>query len=137
MYRVNPLTYIVSGISATGLHEREIQCSQPETNRFNPPDGETCAQYLQTFMLEAPGQLLNPDATQDCQYCPLKNADQFLASVGISWTQRWRNFGIVWAYVAFNAFATYGFYFLVRTKAHHGLGLRGIFKRFGKPANAS
>jgi ABC-type multidrug transport system permease subunit len=140
MYRVNPLTYIVSGIAASGLHGRQVQCSQSETNKLNPPEGEICAQYLQLFILETSGQLLNPSATQGCQYCSLKNADQYLASVGISWSERWRNFGIVWAYIAFNTSATYGLYFLFRTKLHCNLGLRGLgkyFNRFRKLVNAS
>lgn len=132
MYRVNPLTYIVSGIAASGLHGRQVQCSQSEANKFNPPDGESCAQYLQSFMLEAPGQLLDLSAKQSCQYCSLKNADQYLASVGISWAQRWQNFGFVWAYISFNAFATYCLYFLVRTNLHCNLELRGLGKYFNR-----
>lgn len=79
MYRVSPLTYLVAGMASTGLHGRDIHCSQPELSIFNPPPGQTCQQYLAPYLSTAPGQLYNPSATQGCEYCPLSNADQYLA----------------------------------------------------------
>ena len=80
MYRVSPLTYLIAGITATGLHGRGIQCSREEMSVFNPPSGQTCGQYMSQYLQAAPGQLYNPTATQGCQYCQLQNADQYLAS---------------------------------------------------------
>lgn len=79
MYRVSPLTYLVAGMTSTGLHGRPIECSPSEMNVFNPPAGQTCGEYLAQYLANAPGQLANPSATQACQYCPLSNADQYLA----------------------------------------------------------
>jgi ATP-binding cassette, subfamily G (WHITE), member 2, PDR len=114
MYRVSPLTYLVSGITATGLHGHQVECASSETSVLNPPMGQTCGQYLSSFLLQAPGILYNFQATQDCQYCPLRNADQFLSNNGISWIDRWFNFGVVWVYIGFNILATYALYFLFR-----------------------
>jgi ABC-type multidrug transport system permease subunit len=56
--------------------------------------------------------VLNKNATSGCEYCSLTVADQFLASDQIYYSQRWRNFGIVLAFIAFNIFmATLLFYF--------------------------
>ncbi|KAK7706065.1 hypothetical protein SLS57_009846 [Botryosphaeria dothidea] len=139
MYRVSPLTYWISGIVATELHGRPIQCSQTETSIFNPPQGQTCQQYLGPYLQQAPGVLENPDATADCRYCSLSVADQYIAGSKIYWSERWRNFGLVWAYVVFNAAATVALYYFLRVRKSKGskgglLGkLVGAFK--GKKKN--
>lgn len=116
MYRVSPLTYIVDGIAATGLFGRPIQCSTSEIHVFAPPSGQTCGNYLQNYLTQASGQLLNPASTSHCQYCPLSNANQFLAISGISWSTRWRNVGIMWVYIAFNVTMAMALYYAFRVK---------------------
>ena len=116
LYRVSPLTYLVSGISSTGLHARNVSCSATETSVFNPPHGVTCGKYMAAYLAEAPGQLLNPEATTLCNYCPLQNADQYLATRAISWSDRWRNFGLFWAYVVFNISAAFLLYYISRVR---------------------
>lgn len=116
MYRVSPLTYIVDGIAATGLHGKKIKCSGSEIKIFNPPSETTCGNYLEKYLTQAPGQLLNPLATDGCQYCPLSNADQMLSLSGISWGARWENFGIGWSYIVFNIFMAMGLYYAFRVR---------------------
>jgi ABC-type multidrug transport system permease subunit len=116
MYRVSPLTYIVSGVASTGLSGRPVQCSTSEIQVFDPLSGLTCGAYLLPYLTQAPGQLLNPGATSQCQYCPLSTADQFLAMSEISWGTRWRNFGIVWAYIIFNMTMAMALYYTLRVK---------------------
>ena len=117
MYRVSPMTYLISGWSGNGLGGRLVHCAQQELAVFDPPSGQTCGQYLQRYLSEgAPGALYNPQATTSCEYCPLRNADQFLAGSGISPDQRWRNFGIGFAYIIFNIFAAIVLYYLFRVR---------------------
>ena len=68
------------------------------------------------YLTTAPGVLQNPTATSQCRYCALAFADQFLTSVGISWTERWRNFGLMWAYVAFNVAGAVFLYYVFRAR---------------------
>lgn len=118
MYRVSPFTYWIGGIVGTELHGREITCATREANIFNPPSGMTCGEYLQP-LLEQAGSLANPDATSQCRYCTVTTADQLLAASGIFWSQRFRNFGIMWAYIAFNMFMAVMLYYLFRVKRWH------------------
>ena len=124
MYRVSPFTYWVGGMVATQLHDRPIVCSADETNIFNPPSGETCGTYMAPFLAQAPGQLQNPDANESCRYCPLTVADQYFAGSDIYWSQRWRNFGIMWAYIIFNVYIAVLTYYLFRVRkwGHRALG---------------
>lgn len=119
MYRISPFTYWIGGIVGTELHGRQITCSTSEANIFNPPQGMTCGQYLQPLLEQAPGTLQNPDATSQCRYCGVSNADQLLAGSDIFWSERFRNFGIMWAYIAFNIFMAVLLYYLFRVKRWH------------------
>lgn len=114
MYRVSPFTYWVGGMTSTMVGGREIVCSASEVSVLNPPSGQTCSQYLTAFVNATGGALQNPDATADCRYCSYTNADQFLATVSLYYSERWRNFGIVFAFIFFNAFVAVATYYLFR-----------------------
>lgn len=129
MYRVSPFTYWTSGMVSTQLHERLVNCSPTETSIFDPPQGMTCGEYMAPYLQKAPGQLQNPNDTASCRYCSLTVADQYLAGSKIYWTDRWRNFGLVWAYVVFNIFIAVVTYYLFRVKKWS----LGSFKRAAKP----
>ncbi|RSL81519.1 hypothetical protein CEP51_005778 [Fusarium floridanum] len=116
MYRVSPFTYWVAGIVSTQLAGRAVTCSAAETSIFNPPDNQTCGEYMADYLKMAPGQLQNPDAMENCSYCSLTNADQFMAGSNIYNSERWRNFGIVWVYIVFNIFVAVVSYYLFRVK---------------------
>ncbi|KAK3692958.1 ABC-2 type transporter-domain-containing protein [Podospora appendiculata] len=119
MYRVSPFTYWIAGIVATVLHERPVECSATETLVFDPPPGMTCRQYLApmlTAAAEAAGTLQNPDDTAACRYCTLSVADQFLATVDIVWAERWRNWGIIWAFVVFDIAMAVLLYYVFRVR---------------------
>jgi ATP-binding cassette subfamily G (WHITE) protein 2 (PDR) len=121
MYRVSPFTYWIGGMVATELHDRHVSCSDAEMSVFNPPAGQSCGQYMSAYLQAgAPGQLQNPGAMSDCQYCPMTVADQFMGQVGINWGDRWRNFGLVWVYVIFNVFITIMVYYFFRVRKFGG-----------------
>ncbi|KAI1622446.1 ABC-2 type transporter-domain-containing protein [Exophiala viscosa] len=116
MYYISPLTYYIQGLAATALHGRPVTCSDAELSVFNPPSGQTCGQYLEKYLAYAPGQLYNSDATSGCQYCSISSADQYLAAREIEWSNRWRNYGIFWAYFLFNICGAVLLYYLCRVK---------------------
>lgn len=119
MYYVSPFTYWISGIVSTMLHARPVTCSISETLIFSPPPGMnlTCAQYMgPMFEGGAPGVLQNPLDTSDCRYCAMSVADEFMGMADIFWSERWRNFGIMWGYIFFDIFAAVALYYLFRVK---------------------
>ncbi|KKA28728.1 hypothetical protein TD95_004420 [Thielaviopsis punctulata] len=116
MYRVSPFTYWIAGIAATMLHGRRVECSAAETSRFDPPAGQTCGEYLAAYMRLAPGTLQNPNDTADCKYCSISVADEYLAPSKIFWSERWRNYGLVWVYVFFNVMVAVATYWLFRVR---------------------
>jgi ABC-type multidrug transport system permease subunit len=98
------------------LHGRQVTCAERETSIFDPPSGQTCGQYLAPLASQAAGTLQNPEAMEACRYCPFQVADQYLAGSRIYWGDRWRNYGIMWAFICFNIFIAVLVYYLFRVK---------------------
>jgi len=124
MYRVNPFTYWIGGIGGTQLHDRQVECSTSEMSIFDAPAGQTCGQYLESYLADAPGYLLDANATENCEYCSIRNGDIFLAGSKIFWSERWRNFGIMWAFIIFNFFAAIMLYYVFRVKKWSFAGIK-------------
>lgn len=120
MYRVSPFTYLISAFLSTGLANSSVSCSPLEILTVDPSPGNTCSQYLAAFMQAAGGTLSNPTASQRCQYCPVADTNTFLASVNSFYDERWRNLGLMWVYVVFNAGAAVLLYWLVRVPKSWG-----------------
>jgi ABC-type multidrug transport system ATPase subunit len=117
MYRVSPFTYYISGIGATALHGRPVECNAAEMSVFDPPAGQTCFQYMEKYLATATGRLANYNATSGCEYCSLSSADQYLAGRKIEWGDRWRNYGIFCCYFIFNILAAITLYYLFRVRS--------------------
>lgn len=117
MYRVSPLTYFVGGMLATGIGRAPVTCSGNEIVRFQTFPGKSCGEYMQGFIQalgDNGGYLLNPAANELCEYCPMKSSDTYLSMVDVSYTQRWRNWGIIWAYPVFNVAMAFLLYYVCR-----------------------
>lgn len=114
MYRVSPFTYLIDGMLSVAVANTDVVCSDIEYKVFDPPSGMTCEGYMSTYIATAGGSLKNPDATSDCQFCTVQSTNVFLASVNSNYSHRWRNFGLMWAYIIFNVFGGIFFYWFMR-----------------------
>ncbi|KAL3427777.1 ABC transporter cdr4 [Phlyctema vagabunda] len=114
MYRISPFTYLVDGILSTGLANTLVTCSNIELLNFEPPNGSTCGQYMADYITSAGGYLQDTEATSGCQFCTVRDTNTLLARMSLSYGARWRNFGIMWAFICFNAAAAIFFYWWVR-----------------------
>lgn len=114
MYRVSPLTYLVSALLSTGLAHNDVVCADIELLQFQPPPNTTCGDYLQPFLEKAGGRLADSTASDMCQLCTLAKTDTFLDSVEACYDDRWRNYSIMWAYTIFNIFAALFLYWTIR-----------------------
>ncbi|KAJ7057894.1 ABC-2 type transporter-domain-containing protein [Mycena amicta] len=114
MYRVSPFSYLVGGMLSTGVANTEVICSDIEVLKVDPVAGQNCQDYFSPYIALARGKVYNPNATSACEYCPVAETNVFLAGSNIFYSQRWRNFGIIWVYILFNASAAVFFYWLLR-----------------------
>jgi ATP-binding cassette, subfamily G (WHITE), member 2, PDR len=115
MYRVSPFTYFVSGMLSTAVANTNLVCAANELLHFNAPSGQTCQAYLKNYISFAGGYVTPESArTSSCEFCPLSSTNSFLAQVNIFYSESWRNFGILFAYIGFNVAMAILLYWLVR-----------------------
>ncbi|EJT82138.1 hypothetical protein GGTG_02112 [Gaeumannomyces tritici R3-111a-1] len=116
MYRVSPFTYIVSGMLSIAVANTRVNCAANEFMHFDPPQGSTCAQYMGIYANATGGYLESgtESRTSDCSLCPIGDTNIFLKGVRSSYDDRYRNFGLLFVYVAFNIAAALFVYWLVR-----------------------
>ncbi|ETS86811.1 hypothetical protein PFICI_00639 [Pestalotiopsis fici W106-1] len=131
MYWINPSTYWIGGMLAATLDGIPVQCADSEAARFDAPPGQTCQSYAGAFANSAGGYLLNPDASTDCMYCPYTVGNQYLSTLNIEASQKWRDFGIFLAFCISNWALVYFFIYTVRIRGW-GFGLGYIFRGLGK-----
>ena len=116
MYRVSPFTYLVEGMLATAVSDTAATCAANEFLNFSPPSGQTCATYMQAYMARAGGYLQEGTAqsTDNCSFCQIDSTNSFLAQIATDPSHKWRDFGIMWAYIIVNVFGAIAFYWWVR-----------------------
>ena len=115
MYRVSPLTYLVSGMLTTAVANTDLVCATNELLRFDALQGQNCSTYLSTYIAILGGSLRpGTEGSSHCEFCPLGNTNQYLALLDMRYSESWRNFGILWAFIAFNVFFAFFIYWLVR-----------------------
>lgn len=119
-YRISPFTYLVDGILSTGLANTVVTCSAIEFLHFDPSNGSTCGEYLKDYISTSGGYLLNPEAAADCQFCSIRDTNSLLAGINLSYDLRWRNFGIIWAFIVFNVCGAFLMYWWVRVPKPKG-----------------
>jgi ABC-type multidrug transport system permease subunit len=116
---------LTSGLLSNVLHNVRVICSPTEINIFQPPSNTTCSSFLDPFLAYAPGALYNPTATENCEYCRYGTGDEYLKTLAVGWSGRWRDFGVLWAYVAFNV----GLLLLLTGLPRWDKGIKGAAER--------
>ena len=115
MYRISPLTYIVSGLMAAGTADSPVVCSAVEVLQMFPPPNMTCSEYLEPFARVAGGYVTNLTSSPSlCGYCAMRNTDTYLTTIHSFLKDTWRNFGFIWIYIIFNIVAACCLYWLIR-----------------------
>ena len=132
IYWINPSTYWIGGVIAATLRDIPIQCGPGEAATFNPPPGLTCGQYAQPYVNSVgTGYLTDPDATSDCGYCQYASGVEYMASLNVKPSDKWKYLPIFLAFVISNWALVYFFVYTVRVKGW-GFGLGYVFGGLGK-----
>jgi ABC-type multidrug transport system permease subunit len=102
LYQLNPFTRLIGGMVVTELHDRPVECTPTEYNSFTAPPGQDCGSYMAPFFAAGGAGYLANNDTSDCQYCAYKVGDQFYEPLGYSFGDRWRDLGILAAFIGSN-----------------------------------
>ena len=99
---LDPFTRLIGGMVVTELEGRPVNCLPQELSSFTAPPGQTCGSYMQNyFSAGGLGYIVN-NATSNCEYCPYKAGNQFFEPLGYAFENRWRDLGIMAAFVGSN-----------------------------------
>jgi ABC-type multidrug transport system permease subunit/ABC-type multidrug transport system ATPase subunit len=119
MYYLDPFNYLMGALLVFADFDWEVNCRESEFAIFDPPAGQTCAQYLEAWMA-GPGSrnnLVNGDAISDCRVCQYRRGSDYLYTVNLNdYYYGWRDAAIC---VLF-ALSSYGLVYALmklRTKA--------------------
>ncbi|OLN87450.1 ABC transporter CDR4-like protein 5 [Colletotrichum chlorophyti] len=113
MYRVNPLTYVVEGFLSVSLADSPVTCSSIELLEFKAPGNSTCGEYMAEYIQNSGGYLVD-SSSSNCAYCTMADTNTFLSRMGMSFGNRWRDFGLIWVFCAFNISAAVLLYWVAR-----------------------
>jgi ABC-type multidrug transport system permease subunit len=131
MYRLSPLTYLVSGMLTTAVADTDLVCAANELLRFDALPGQNCSTYLSLYINIVGGSLQpGTEGSAHCEFCPLSNTNQYLALLDMHYDQSWRNFGILWAFILFNVCFAFFIYWLARVPKNWSL--KGKDRREGQ-----
>ena len=132
LYYLVPSTYWIGGVLAATLRDIPVQCGPGEAATFNPPPGQTCGQYAQSYVDQVgTGYLTNPSATSDCGYCQYSSGVEYMAVLNINPSDKWKYLPIFLGFVCSNWMLVYFFIYTVRVK-RWGFGLGYVFGGLGK-----
>jgi ABC-type multidrug transport system ATPase subunit/ABC-type multidrug transport system permease subunit len=126
MVDLTPFRYLLGSMLTTVIHDLPVRCTSSEFARFSPTNGQTCEQYAGGFAQQFGGYLNNPSATADCEYCQYAVGDGYSDFLGVYYRNRWRDYGIFWAYIIFDVLVI-----MLFTWLYCG-GFAKIFKMFKK-----
>lgn len=108
----------MGGLLTFTLFDKEIICSQQELAIFDTPGGVTCKEYLADYMqgLGSRINLLNPDATSQCEVCQFRVGSDYLSTINLGkYVYGWRDAAIVVLF-AFSGYALVYVLMKLRTK---------------------
>ncbi len=119
IYYLNPFNYLMGSLLTFTVFDSDIKCREAEFATFDPPNGSTCREYLSGFLqgMGARANLVNPDATAQCQVCQYTRGSDYLYSLNLKdYYYGWRDTALVALFVISSYALVYGLMKL-RTKA--------------------
>ncbi|PRP76487.1 hypothetical protein PROFUN_15157 [Planoprotostelium fungivorum] len=117
MYPLDPFHYFLEGVLTTVLQPLTIVCSERDLHTYNVPPGQTCGSYSAAFLSRTTGYVVDPASTTTCSYCQYSTGEDYYNTLEWSIDHRWRNFGLLWCYWAFNILAGAFFVWLFRKQS--------------------
>jgi ABC-type multidrug transport system permease subunit len=99
MYWLDPFTYLVGGILSQLLFEVEVTCEASEYVNIPLPPGQTCGDYMSSFLGGAAGYVLDGNSTASCQYCAYQTGGEYAETFNLKANYYgWRDTGITFLF---------------------------------------
>ncbi|KAL4922815.1 ABC-2 type transporter-domain-containing protein [Aspergillus aurantiobrunneus] len=107
MYWLTPFHYLLEGFLGVVVHNVPMECVEREEAFFSlPPGSASCQEYAGAFVSQATGYVRDAGSGM-CAYCLFANGDEFATNFNVMYSNKWRSYGIFWAFVVFNFAAVF------------------------------
>ncbi|KAK9451103.1 ABC-2 type transporter-domain-containing protein [Limtongia smithiae] len=116
IYWANPVAYAIRGMGVVAEHGVEVTCTSDELAIFTPPAGyASCSDYAGAWVESSTyGKLLNPNATENCEFCQYTVGDDYLRDLGWEYSSRWRDLGLYIMFTGVSFVVPYFAYYIAR-----------------------
>lgn len=119
MFVASPFTYLLESMLGAVLNNQPVRCSAQEYNRITPPPGQSCAAYLANFVTSLDGPNLGTGYYIDgpngsCDYCQFRIGNDYLRSIELNASNRFRDIGIICIYIVFNVLLCFTLFYFFR-----------------------
>lgn len=99
IYWLNPFNYLMGSMLVFDIWGSDVNCSDREFARFDPPSNTTCGDYLADYLAQGLGSvsnLVNPEATSGCKVCSYTKGEDYLRTLNLKeYYYGWRDAAIV------------------------------------------
>ncbi|KAE8367266.1 ABC-2 type transporter-domain-containing protein [Aspergillus caelatus] len=116
LFWADPMTYFFEPTVSTVLHGIQAQCAPQDMAVFDPPSGQSCMDYVAAYLDGNPGYLANPNATQNCNFCPYSTGDDLARSLHFFYGSRWRDWAVFLGFGLTNTLLTFLATWIIRVK---------------------
>ncbi|CAG8053829.1 unnamed protein product [Penicillium salamii] len=107
LFWTDPMRYFFGATVGTVLHDVPVACKPSELTLFEPPTNQTCGAYASSFLETASGYLVNPSATQACEYCQYSAGDNYTATLDYAYGEHWWNWAVFLGFCITNILLLY------------------------------
>ncbi|KAK4052986.1 hypothetical protein OIO90_004110 [Microbotryomycetes sp. JL221] len=115
-YYLDPFRYLMGAFIVFGIWDEPVRRSGEEVARVIPPSGVSCGDYFNNFLSQAPGYIVDPNATDVCEYCPFSEGSQFLTTLNYPrYVYGWRDICLTFLF-ALAMYASVFLFMSLRTK---------------------
>ncbi|KAF3025191.1 hypothetical protein E8E15_002689 [Penicillium rubens] len=111
MYWLTPFHYLLEGLVGVITHNVPVRCIDREESRFSTPAGMNCQDYAGSFAEKAGGYVRDAGNGM-CSFCQYSTGNQYAKSLNVFYSHKWRDYGILWAYIIFNFALVFAFSWL-------------------------
>ena len=95
IYWLDPFTYLVGGLLTEVVWDIEVRCTQNELTNIPLPANSTCGEYMDKFLTENAGYVVDAMSLTNCEYCPYTTGADYAKTFNL--TEKvygWRDIGI-------------------------------------------
>ncbi|OQE05791.1 hypothetical protein PENVUL_c022G01623 [Penicillium vulpinum] len=111
MYWLTPFHYLLEGLVGAITNNVPVRCIDREESRFSTPAGMTCQDYARSYAEKAGGYVRDVGNGM-CSFCQYSNGGQWAKSFNVFYSHKWRDYGILWAFIIFNFALVFAFSWL-------------------------